>query len=87
MAQGHVRKSRNHRNDGFEGPPMSKSKSYKFKMEENNTTELLSIAFSQTQHKKDAKIAKNGTHESFAKFSLISQREIRIFEGNLQSPS
>ena len=44
-AQGHVRKSRNHRNEWFEGSHMSKSKSYKFKLEQNNSTELLSIPF------------------------------------------
>ena len=42
---GHVRKSRNHRNEGFEGSHISKSKSYKFKLEQNNSTELLSISF------------------------------------------
>ena len=44
-AQGHVRKSRNHRNEEFEGSAISKSKIYKFKLKQNNTTELLSIAF------------------------------------------
>ena len=44
-AQGHVRKSRNHRNEGFEGSHESKSKSYKYKLEQSNTTELLSISF------------------------------------------
>ena len=44
-AQGHVPKSRNHRNEGFEGSPMSKSKSDKFKLEQKNTVELLSISF------------------------------------------
>ena len=43
-AQGHVRKSRNHRNEGFEGSHISKSKSYKPKLKQNNTTELLSIS-------------------------------------------
>ena len=42
-AQGHVQK---HRNDGFEGSHMSKSKSYKFELEQNNSTKLLSISFS-----------------------------------------
>ena len=43
-AQGHIRKSRNHRNEGFEGSHISKSKNYKFKLEQNNTTKLLSIS-------------------------------------------
>ena len=43
--QGHVQKSRNHRNDGFEGSHINKSKSYKFKLKQNNATELLSISF------------------------------------------
>ena len=42
-AQGHVRKSRTHRNEGVEGSHLTKSKSYKFKLKQNNTTELLSI--------------------------------------------
>ena len=44
-AQGHVWKSRNHRNEGFEGSPITRSKSYKLKLEQNSTTELLSIYF------------------------------------------
>ena len=44
-AQGHVRKSRNHRNGRFEGAHISKSESYKFEWKRNNTTELLSISF------------------------------------------
>ena len=43
-AQGHVRKCRNHRNDGVEGSHITKSESYKFKLEQNNTTELSSIS-------------------------------------------
>ena len=42
-AQGHVRKIRNHENQGLEGLHTRKSKSYKFKLEQNNTTELVSI--------------------------------------------
>ena len=44
-AQGQVRKSTNHENEGFEGSHKSKSKSYKLKLKQNNTTELLSISF------------------------------------------
>ena len=44
-AQGHVRKSQNHRDEGFERSPITKSKSYKFKMEQNNLPELLSLSF------------------------------------------
>ena len=45
-SQGHVRKSRNHRNAKFEGPHISKSKSCKSKVKQNNTTELLNMSFS-----------------------------------------
>ena len=44
-AQGHAQKCRNHRNDGFSVSPIGKSKSYKFKMKQNNPVELLSISF------------------------------------------
>ena len=44
-AQGHVPKSRNHTNEGLEGSHISKPKSYKFKLKQNNHTELLSISF------------------------------------------
>ena len=42
-AHGHVQKSRNHRNDGFDGSHITIPKSYKFQLEQNDTTELLSI--------------------------------------------
>ena len=61
---GHVRKSRNHGNEGFEGSPISKSKSYKFKLKQNNTMELLSISF----YKLSIKLPKTG-HESSNLFS------------------
>ena len=44
-AQGHVRKSRNHENEGFSVSPTSKSKSYQSKVKQNNPTELLAISF------------------------------------------
>ena len=43
-AQGHVQKSRNHRNDGFEGSHITKSESSKFKLKQNNTMELLNFS-------------------------------------------
>ena len=43
-AQGHVQKSRNHRNEGLEGSHISKSKSYKFKLEQHDIMELISIS-------------------------------------------
>ena len=43
--KGHVQQSRNHINEGFEGSHISKSRSYKLKMKQNNTTELLSTSF------------------------------------------
>ena len=44
-AQGHVRKSRNYINEGFEGSQITKSESYKFQLKQNSATELLSISF------------------------------------------
>ena len=41
---GHVRKSRNHRHEGSEGSHITKLKSYKFKLEQTSTTELLSTS-------------------------------------------
>ena len=45
--RGHVRQSRNHKNEGFDGSHIRKSKSYKFKFKQNNITELLNISFPQ----------------------------------------
>ena len=42
-AQGQVPKSRNHKNEGFEGSPIRKSEKYGAEMKQNNYTELLSI--------------------------------------------
>ena len=42
-ARGHVQKSQNRRNEGVEDSRISKSKSYKFKLKQNNTTKLLNI--------------------------------------------
>ena len=39
LSQGHVRTSRNHENEGFEGSHIIKSKSYKSKMEQNSITD------------------------------------------------
>ena len=68
-AQGHVQKSRNHRNDGFEGSHICKSKSYKCKMEQNNTTEHLSISFPWTYHENNAKVANNQKMQGRPDFS------------------
>ena len=43
-AQGHVKKTANHRSEGFEGSNISKSKSYKFKLEQNNLQATASAA-------------------------------------------
>ena len=63
-AQRHVRKSRIHRNEGFEGSPINTSKSYKFKMEQNNTIELLSISYHKLTititHKIETNVEKAG---------------------------
>ena len=52
-ARGHVQKSRNHRNEGFEGFPRMTSKSYTFKLKQNHITELLSTSYPQDYHKND----------------------------------
>ena len=49
-AQGYVQKSRNHRDEGFEGSSISKSKSYKSKSQQNDITELLRISFPSIYH-------------------------------------
>ena len=55
-AQGHVRKSRNHRSEGVHGSHISKSKRYKFKLKQNNNImELLNISF----HEFTTKMLKN----------------------------
>ena len=57
-AQGHVRKSRNHMNEAFEGPhSITKSKSYNFKLKQNNLMELLNISFQSIYHKSGPQIA------------------------------
>ena len=67
--QGHVQKSRNHRNEGFEGSPISKSKSYKFELEQNNTTELLSISSGNLPYTWDNNCQTDQTHAGFSGFS------------------
>ena len=42
---GHVPKSENHGNDGFEGFPKVKPKSYESKMKQNNPMELSGHSF------------------------------------------
>ena len=54
---GHFQKSRNHRNDGFEGPHINKLKSYKFKLKQNKTTELSNVLFPEIHHNKLLKIS------------------------------
>ena len=73
--KGHVRKSRNHENAEFEGSPISKSKSYKFKLKQNNITELLNIYF----HKFIKKIA----HKSQ---QMLEMRIFRILYRNPVGP-
>ena len=46
-----VQNSLNRRNEEFSGSPMSKSKSYKFKMEQNSSPEFLSLLFLELFHK------------------------------------
>ena len=66
-----VRKSRNHRNEEFEGFPISKSKRYKFKLKQNNITELLSILFLQMNHKNCTSIAQKSKNQVFAGLSRV----------------
>ena len=70
-AHGHVRKSRNHRNERPEGSHISRWKSYKIKMEQNNTTELLSISFPQIYHTNGTTIGNNVKHAGFSGFFRI----------------
>ena len=55
-ARGHVRKSRNHRNEKVEGSPISKAKSYKFELKQTNIMELLKIPFQEISHKNNPKL-------------------------------
>ena len=67
-AQGHVRKVRNHRNEGFEGSHISKSKSYKLKSKQNHITELLDILLPQVYNTNGPTIAKHVNIVGFSGF-------------------
>ena len=75
-AQGHVRKSRNSESAGFEGFTVMKSRSYKFKLKRNNTTELLSISFTQIYHKSEPTIKTNKHLWSFQAFWIFYRHPI-----------
>ena len=70
---GHVRKSRNHENEEFDGSHISKSKSYKFKLKRNNSTEHLSISF----HKFTLQIAQQSQQMKHAGCFVFSRLSIR----------
>ena len=70
-AQGHVRKSRNHTNERFEGSPISKPGNYKFELTQDNTTELLKLIFSMSSLKNCSK-SKKYKNVVFLDFFLIS---------------
>ena len=53
-----VQKSRNHRNKGFLGSPISKSNTYKFKLNRDNIKELSSTSFPTIYHENGSNIAK-----------------------------
>ena len=53
-AQGHVRKSRYHENDGSEGFPIMKSKSYESKVKQNNYTELPGYSFNNIYNRNES---------------------------------
>ena len=55
--QGHVPKSRHHRNKRFWGSPTTTSKSYDPKLEQNNTTEFSSISFPYIYYSNGQRIA------------------------------
>ena len=78
-ARGHVQKSRNHRNEQFEGSHINKLESYKFKLKRNNTTELLSIYFLTKMHNNCPEIAKRNEHASLSGFFQISYRNPAFF--------
>ena len=56
------------RNEGGEGSHISKSNSYKFRLERNNTTELLSISFQLIYHTHCPNIAKSVKRDVFSGF-------------------
>ena len=66
--KGHVQKSRNDGNDGFEGSPITKSKSYKFKMKRDNTTELVACLFYNSTIKMAQKSRKSKKNKFFYVF-------------------
>ena len=68
-------KYRNHRNEEVEGSPISKLKSYKFKLKQNNITELSHISFPQIYHNNCPTIT---THIKHARLSGF----FRIFYNN-----
>ena len=69
-AQGHVRKSRNHRDEGVEGSHITKSKSYKFKMEQNHITELLNTSIHKSTIQIATQIAKKANRACCSRFFL-----------------
>ena len=79
-AQGHVRKPRNHRNEEFEGSHTSKSRSYKFKLKQNNTTEFLSTSFPTKYHTSYPEINTNTeiakTQQNTIQFTRQSQTNV-----------
>ena len=50
---GHVQKSRNHEYEGFSVPPITKSKSYSSKLQQENSTELSGHSFKNIYSKDD----------------------------------
>ena len=56
-AQGHVPNSRAHRTKDSEAFPISKSNSYKFRLKQNSSPEVLSIPFPSIYHKDGRKMA------------------------------
>ena len=71
-AHGHVQKSQNHRNEGFERSHITKSKQYKSKMDQNNKTQLLSISFPSVYHNSDPQIATHVKNVRVSGFFRIS---------------
>ena len=62
----------NHENEGFDGSPISKSKSYSTKMKQNKSTKLSSFSFDNRYHKKGPKnhnkTEQNTCNACFSKF-------------------
>ena len=73
-----VKKSRNHRNEGFEGSHTSKSRGDKFKLKQNHITKLLSTSFPSIYHTNGSTNCSKRFVSGFSGFSIGN----RFFKGD-----